>query len=77
VKFTYGVQRRSNPGAARTKRWIASLALAMTEVVMAGHSRLKNGVASACLCPGHPRLCSVDVREDVDARHEAGHDDTC
>jgi hypothetical protein len=24
--------------------------------VMAGHSRLKDGVASACLCPGHPRL---------------------
>jgi len=25
--------------------------------VMAGHSRSKNGVASARLCPGHPRLC--------------------
>jgi len=24
---------------------------------MAGHSRSKNGVASARLCPGHPRLC--------------------
>jgi hypothetical protein len=24
--------------------------------VMAGHSRLKDGVASARLCPGHPRL---------------------
>jgi len=23
---------------------------------MAGHSRSKNGVASARLCPGHPRL---------------------
>jgi len=23
---------------------------------MAGHSRSKNGVASACLWPGHPRL---------------------
>jgi len=22
---------------------------------MAGHSRLKDGVAYACLCPGHPR----------------------
>src|ERR1700722_20811748 len=25
--------------------------------VMAGHSRPKDGVASARLCPGHPRLC--------------------
>src|SRR5580693_9473101 len=27
-------------------------------LVMAGHSRSKNGVASARLCPGHPRLAS-------------------
>jgi hypothetical protein len=30
---------------------------------MAGHSRPKDGVASACLCPGHPRLSySGDVK---------------
>jgi len=30
---------------------------------MAGHSRLKDGVASARLCPGHPRLsCGDTVR---------------
>jgi len=27
---------------------------------MAGHSRLKDGVASARLCPGHPRLIRAD-----------------
>src|SRR6202035_5560198 len=25
-------------------------------------------------CPGHPRLCRHEESEDVDARHEAGHD---
>jgi hypothetical protein len=33
---------------------------------MAGHSRPKDGVASARLCPGHPRL--VTSKKDVDAR---------
>jgi hypothetical protein len=28
--------------------------------VMAGHSRPKDGVASARLCPGHLRLCRVN-----------------
>jgi hypothetical protein len=51
---------------------------------MAGHSRLKDGVASARLCPGHPRLKCGAGLEDVDARHIcaktrfallAGHDD--
>jgi len=42
--------------------------------VMAGHSRLKDGVASARLRPGHPRLLSSDVKKDVDAWHKAGHD---
>jgi hypothetical protein len=41
--------------------------------VMAGHSRLKDGVASARLCPGHPRLGS---KKDVDARHKARHDES-
>jgi len=30
---------------------------AISPFVMAGHSRPKDGVASARLCPGHPRLC--------------------
>jgi hypothetical protein len=42
-------------------------------LVMAGHSRSKNGVASARLCP------AIHVfsrgKEDVDARHKAGHDE--
>jgi hypothetical protein len=42
--------------------------------VMAGHGRLKDGVASARLCPGHPRLILQRHWKDVDARHEAGHD---
>src|SRR6267143_6697981 len=40
---------------------------------MAGHSRPKDGVASARLCPGHPRLGAQ--KKDVDARHKAGHDE--
>src|SRR6266404_4553548 len=42
--------------------------------VMAGHSRLKDGVASARLCPAiHVFL--LDAIKDVDARHKAGHDE--
>ena len=33
------------------------------ELVMAGHSRSKNGVSSKRLCPGHPRLSSSPRRE--------------
>jgi hypothetical protein len=40
--------------------------------VMAGHSRPKDGVASARLCPGHPRLGRT---KDVDARDKPGHDE--
>ena len=41
---------------------------------MAGHSRSKNGVASARLRPGiHVFL--ADGAKDVDARHKAGHDE--
>jgi len=41
--------------------------------VMAGHSRSKNGVASARLCPAiHVFLADTSI--DVDARHKAGHD---
>jgi hypothetical protein len=42
--------------------------------VMPGHSRLKDGVASACLCAGHPRL-GCDIKQDVDGRDKPGHDD--
>jgi len=39
--------------------------------VMAGHSRLKDGVASLAYVPAiHAFLC----RQGVDARHKAGHD---
>jgi A/G-specific adenine glycosylase len=47
---------------------------------MAGHSRPKDGVASARLCPGHPRLSFLllaQLQKDVDARHKAGHDELC
>jgi hypothetical protein len=41
---------------------------------MAGHSRPKDGVASARLCPAiHVFL--LNCIKDVDARHKAGHDD--
>jgi hypothetical protein len=49
--------------------------MAMATLVMAGHSRSKNGVASARLRPGHPRLTYSAATKDVDARHKAGHDE--
>jgi hypothetical protein len=39
---------------------------------MAGHSRSKNGVASLAYVPAIHVLLN---RQDVDARHKAGHDD--
>jgi hypothetical protein len=43
----------------------------VTLIVMAGHSRSKNGVASLAYVPA----IHVLVRgKDVDARHKAGHD---
>jgi hypothetical protein len=42
-------------------------------IVMAGHSRSKNGVLKT-LRPGHPRLNVLQCGKGVDARHEAGHD---
>jgi hypothetical protein len=44
-------------------------------LVMAGHSRPKDGVASARLCPGHPRLFLLKFSKDVDARDKPGHDE--
>ena len=44
---------------------------AESSVVMAGHSRPKDSVASLTDVPAiHALLCS----QDVDARHKAGHD---
>jgi hypothetical protein len=40
---------------------------------MAGHSRPKDGVASARLCPAIHVFLSGS-KKDVDARHKAGHD---
>jgi hypothetical protein len=40
---------------------------------MAGHSRLKDGVASRAYVPAiHVLDC---IEKDVDARHKAGHDE--
>jgi len=41
---------------------------------MAGHSRQEDGVASASLCPAI-HVCLGGNEKDVDARHEAGHDE--
>ena len=41
--------------------------------VMVGHSRLKDGVASARLCPAI-HVFPAKMKQDVDARHKAGHD---
>jgi hypothetical protein len=40
---------------------------------MAGHSRQKDGVASASLRPAI-HVLGLE-KKDMDARHEAGHDD--
>ena len=42
--------------------------------VMAGHSRLKDGVASARLYPAIHVLSLGGKKKDVDARYKAGHD---
>src|SRR4051812_7842033 len=41
---------------------------------MPGLSRSKNGVASLAYCAGHPRLYARS-EQDVDGRHEPGHDE--
>ncbi|MGF6306471.1 hypothetical protein ABIB82_000109 [Bradyrhizobium sp. i1.8.4] len=45
-----------------------------TNAVMAGHSRPRDGIASARLCPAIHDLTLGT--EDVDARVKPGHDDT-
>ncbi len=44
------------------------------EPVMPGHSRPKDGVASARLCPGFRVFLSCG-RQDVDGRNKSGHDE--
>jgi hypothetical protein len=41
---------------------------------MAGHSRLKDGVASARLCPAI-HVFAASKKKDVDARDKPGHDE--
>jgi hypothetical protein len=36
---------------------------------------LSHETVMAGLRPGHPRLSRFNCRQDVDARHKAGHDD--
>jgi hypothetical protein len=50
-----------------------NLVVPPNEAVMTGHSRSKNGVASARLCPAIQALPLGT--KDVDARHQAGHDE--
>jgi hypothetical protein len=51
IQYHPGVSRRGN---AKTCAGGGCMRAAL-QVVMPGHSRLKGGVASARLCPGHPR----------------------
>jgi hypothetical protein len=49
---------------------------ALFEFVMPGHSRPKDGVASARLCPGiHVFVASG--KKGVDGRDKPGHDESC
>jgi hypothetical protein len=43
-------------------------------MVMAGHSRSKNGVASLAYVPAIHVFLPPEGKQDVDARHKAGHD---
>jgi hypothetical protein len=45
-----------------------------SDIVMAGHSRPKDGVASLAYVPAIHVLLAA-IKKDVDARHKAGHDD--
>jgi antitoxin HigA-1 len=45
-----------------------------SELVMAGHSRSKNGIASLAYAPAIHVLLRRKIK-DVDARHKAGHDE--
>jgi hypothetical protein len=58
-----GERERTSVGAAVP---IASRSLLQSQslkFVMPGHSRPKDGVASARLCPGHPRLLALAARK--------------
>src|SRR6202022_1380124 len=48
------------------------------KIAVAGHSRPKDGVASVRLCPAiHVWFAAPWKKKDVDARHKAGHDESC
>ena len=68
-----GSQRKEDQAAAERSGEPVRRVRAGCSGVMAGHSRPKDGVASARLCPGHPR--SSPSRQNVDARDKPGHDD--
>jgi hypothetical protein len=47
----------------------------LTQSVIAGHSRPKDGVASARLCPAIHLLRQMLLRRLMDARIKSGHDE--
>jgi len=49
----------------RATRWLAMTMGRIRTIVMPGHSRSKNGVASARLCAGHPRPTLASGGQDV------------
>jgi hypothetical protein len=55
------VQKRSIPKSL-TGNAVNEIGFA-AKFVMPGHSRPKDGVASARLCPGHPRLSGISARK--------------
>jgi hypothetical protein len=51
------------------------LNVADTFPIVAGHSRPKDGVASARLCPAIHVFLAATAEKDVDGRDKPGHDD--
>ncbi len=74
--------RRRSPMRQKTPRWRRRRSKnrhfakpIVVSIVMAGHSRPKDGVASARLRPGHLRLYGLRrAKQDVDGRNKSGHD---
>src|ERR1041384_2813281 len=71
---------RRPPSSRGSGRWRSSRSISRRREVgphppvMAGHSPLQTGVNA--LMPGHPRFALWRFnKEDVDARHKAGHDE--
>ena len=90
IGIQHGIIRRPFPGAARTTPATAPLHTrhpskhARGDRVAnrrRGFASLKSGPFTLAhphrhgrACPGHPRLCGT-MKQDVDARHKAGHDE--